>query len=216
MKKLAIGCAAVIVLCLIAFGGAAYYLYHKGQQFMASMQEFAQLDTKVANKASFPEPANGELTDDQMRRFVAVQERIKTSLGPRLEELSTQQKKFEQLQRSEHRDASFTEVMSAVSSLIGLMKDAKTAQVDALNASNFSLREYKWVRGQVYTAAGMAFAQVNFNNLQDLQDSMKDGGNASSHNLERMSSDVPEKNKQLVQPYEEKMKDWVPFAFFGL
>jgi hypothetical protein len=44
---------------------------------------------------------------------------------------------------------------------------------------------------------------------------MKDGG-ASSRDLEEMSRNVPEKNRQLVQPYVEKMKDWVPFAFFGL
>jgi hypothetical protein len=215
MKKLAIGCAVVLVLCMVGFGAVAYYVYYKAHQYMASMQEFAELDTRVANKASFPEPANGELTDDQMRRFVSVQESIRTKLGPRLDELAARQKQFEQLQKSEHRDASFSEVMTAVSSLIGLVKDAKTAQVDALNASHFSLKEYRWVRGQVYSAAGMAFAQINFNNLQDLQNSMKDGG-ASSRDLEEMSRSVPEKNKQLVQPYVEKMKDWVPFAFFGL
>jgi hypothetical protein len=217
MKKLAIGCAVVIVLCMVGFGAVAYYVYYKAHQYMASMQEFAELDTKVTNKASFPEPSSGELTDDQMRRFVSVQETMRTKLGPRLEELSAKQKQFEALQKSEHRDASFSEVMTAVSSLLGLIKDAKTAQVEALNASNFSLKEYQWVRGQVYTAAGMAFAQVNFNNLQNLQDSLKDGANNnSSRDLERMAREVPEKNRQLVQPYAEKMKDWVPFAFFGL
>lgn len=212
MKKLAIGCAVVIVLCMIGFGGVAYYVYYKAHQYMASMQEFAQLDTKVTNTAAYPPPVNGELTEDQVRRFVSVQETMKTRMGPRLDELSAKQKQFEQMQKSEHRDASFSEVMSAVSSLIGLVKDAKTAQVDALNASHFSLKEYNWVRGQVYAAGGMVFSQVNF---KDLQDSIKQSG-GSTTDLEELSRSVPEKNKELVKPYVEKMKDWMPFAFFGL
>jgi hypothetical protein len=212
MKKLAIGCAVVIVLCMIGFGGVAYYVYYKAHQYMASMQEFAQLDTKVTNTATFPPPVNGELTEDQVRRFVSVQETMRTRMGPHLDELSAKQKQFEQMQKSEHRDASFTEVMSAVSSLIGLVKDAKTAQVDALNASHFSLKEYTWVRGQVYAAGGMVFSQIN---LKDLQDSIKQSG-GSTADVEELSRSVPEKNKELVKPYVEKMKDWMPFAFFGL
>jgi hypothetical protein len=212
MKKLAIGCAVVIVLCMIGFGGVAYYVYYKAHQYMASMQEFAQLDTKITNTASYPPPVNGELTEDQVRRFVSVQETMKTRMGPRLDELSAKQKQFEQMQKSEHRDASLSEVMSAVSSLIGLVKDAKTAQVDALNASHFSLKEYNWVRGQVYAAGGMVFSQINF---KDLQDSIKQSG-GSTTDLEELSRSVPEKNKALVKPYVEKMKDWMPFAFFGL
>jgi hypothetical protein len=213
MKKLAIGCAVVIVLCMIGFGAVAYYVYYKAHQYMASVQEFAQLDTKVTNTAAFPPPVSGEMTEDQVRRFVTVQESIRTKLGPRLDELSAQQKRFQQLQNSEHRDASVSEVMTAVSALIGLMKEAKTAQVDALNASHFSLKEYKWVRGQFYTAGGMGFAQVNFKEMQDL---MKQQGSTSSDDIEEMQRSVPEKNRQLVQPYAEKMKDWMPFAFFGL
>ena len=197
---------------MIGFGGVAYYVYYKAHQYMASMQEFAQLDTKVTNTAAYPPPVNGELTEDQVRRFVSVQETMKTRMGPRLDELSAKQKQFEQMQKSEHRDASFSEVMSAVSSLIGLVKDAKTAQVDALNASHFSLKEYNWVRGQVYAAGGMVFSQVNF---KDLQDSIKQSG-GSTTDLEELSRSVPEKNKELVKPYVEKMKDWMPFAFFGL
>ena len=215
MKKLAIGCAVVIVLCMIGFGAVVYYVYYKAHQYAASMQEYAQLDTKITNKASFPPPVNGELTEDQVRRFVSVQEGIRAKLAPRIDELSAKQKQFASLQKSEHRDASFSEVISAVSSLIGLMKDAKTAQVEALNASHFSLKEYKWVRGQVYAAAGMTVAQVNF---KDLQDAIKQGGGTPGSDVEdeETSRSIPEKNRQLVQPYVEKMKDWLPFAFFGI
>ena len=31
-----------------------------------------------------------------------------------------------------------------------------------------------------------------------------------------MVGDVAERNKDLVMPYEQKMKEWAPLAFFGL
>jgi hypothetical protein len=216
MKKLAIGCGVVIVLCMIGFGLAAYYVYYKANQYMASLKQFAevaQLDKNVTNTTSFPPPANHELTDEQVRRFVSVQEGMHARLGKRIEELTAKQKEFERLQHEEHRDANVSEVMSAVSDLMGLILQAKTAQVDALNSAHFSLEEYSWVRGQVYAAAGMSVAQVNF---AAIQDAIKNGGGNVSPDLQKMADEVPERNKTLVKPYLEKMKDWVPFAFFGL
>jgi hypothetical protein len=217
MKKLAIGCGVVIVLCMVGFGFAAYYVYYKANQYMASVKQFAevaQLDKNVANTASFPPPANHELTDDQVRRFVSVQESIHTRLGKRIDELTVKQKAFQRLQTQEHREANVSEVLSGVSDLMGIVLQAKTAQVDALNASHFSLEEYGWVRGQVYAAAGMSVAQVN---LAAIQDAIKNGGGTvSTSDVQKMSDEVPERNKTLVKPYLEKMKDWIPFAFFGL
>jgi vacuolar-type H+-ATPase subunit I/STV1 len=216
MKKVAIGCAVVIVLCMIGFGAVAFYVYYKANQYMASLKQFAavaEMDKNVTNQRSFSEPAGGELTDDQVRRFVSVQESMHSKLGARIEELNAKMKQFEQLQHAEHRDANVSEVFTAISDLMGLIMQAKTAQVDALNASHFSLGEYKWVRGQVYSAAGMSVAQVNF---AALQEQIKSNGGTVSPDLEQMSRDVPERNKTLVKPYVEKMKDWIPFAFFGL
>jgi hypothetical protein len=216
MKKLAIGCGVVIVLCTIGLGLTGYYVYYKAHQYMASLKQFAdvaQLDKNVTNTASFPPPANHELTDDQVRRFVAVQEGMKAKLGKRVDELTAKQDQFQRLQHQEHRDASVSEVMTAVSDLMGLILQAKTVQVDSLNASHFSLEEYSWVRGQVYAAAGMSVVQVNFSAIQE---AIKNGGGTVSPDLQKMSDEVPERNKTLVKPYLEKMKDWVPFAFFGL
>jgi cytochrome c556 len=215
MKKLAIGCAVVIVLCMIGFGAVAYYVYYKAHQVMESARQFAQiteLDKNVTNRASFASPASGELTDDQVRRFASVQEYMRAKLGQRIQELSAKQDAIQRLQREEHRDANISEVLGAVRDLAGLMLDAKNAQVDALNASHFSLQEYNWVRTQVYTAGGMAAAQVNWDNIQDL---MKKNG-SSDADIEQLKTEVPEKNRTLVKPYVEKMKDWMPFAFFGL
>jgi hypothetical protein len=59
----------------------------------------------------------------------------------------------------------------------------------------------------------MSIVQVNFSAIQE---AIKNGGGTVSPDLQKMSDEVPERNKTLVKPYLEKMKDWVPFAFFGL
>lgn len=214
MKKLAIGCAAVIVLCMIGFGAVAYFVYYKATQYAASFKEFAavaDLDKNVANKASFPPPVNGELTDDEVRRFVAVADSMHTKLGTRLDDLSAKQKQLEQLQHAEHRDANVSEVLGMISDLAGLVKEAKVAQVEALNAQHFSVDEYKWVREQVYTAAGVSVA-----NFGDIEKAIKAQGGTVDPDLEKLAHSVPARNKALVEPYLNKFKEYLPFAFFGL
>ena len=218
MKKLAIGCGIVLVLCLVAFGVVGYVIYSKARQYTQALTQFseiAQLDKNVANKAPFTEPANGELTDDVMRRFVAVQESMTAKLGNRIKELTAKQDEFVRRQQAEHRDATPAEAFTVVTDMMGLILQAKTAQVEALNASHFSLEEYDWARRQVYAAAGMSITQFD---LEKLQDAMKQGGvNADIPKEAREAAEnVPPRNKQLVQPYLARLKDWAPFAFFGL
>jgi hypothetical protein len=217
MKKLAIGCGIVLVLCCVSVGALMVYGYYKVQQYTASLKQFAeitQLNQQVANKASFTAPSNGELTDDVMRRFVAVQESMTAKLGKRVEELNTKANEFQRLQQSEHRDASASEVFTMVRDLMNLVLEAKTAQVAALNASHFSLEEYDWTRQQVYAAAGMSIAAFNFEKMQEAMKNASNGDVEASRNT--LQSDVPERNKNLVQPYLPKLKEWAPFAFFGL
>ncbi len=214
MKKLAIGCAVVIVLGIIGVSAVAYYAYYKVSQYAAGFKELgevANLDKNVTNKASFPPPVNGELTENEVRRFVAVQETMHTTLGPRLDELSAKQKQPEQLQHAEHRNANVSEVFTMLGDLVGLIKQAKTAQVAALNAQHFSIDEYKWVRGQVYTAAGMAAF-----NFGEFEKAIQANGGTVDPDLKRLEQSVPARNKTLVEPYLPKLKDYMTFAFFGL
>jgi len=212
MKKLAIGCGVVIVLCVIGFSVAGYFVYSKFKSMTASFQQFTELDKQVANRAPFTAPANGELTEDTMRRFVAVQESMTAKLGKRVEELTAKQNEFQRRQETEHRDATAAEAFTVITDMMGLILQAKTAQVQALNESRFSSDEYEWVRGRVYAAAGISIAQIS---LANLPDAVKNGG-AVSHDMPGADDEVPARNKALVQPYLPKLKDWAPFAFFGL
>jgi hypothetical protein len=216
MKKFAIGCGIALLLCVIALGGVLTYGYYKLRPYAESVRQFAQigeLDKRVANKTPFMAPANGELTDDGMRRFVAVQESMVAKLGKRVQELNEKANELNRRQQEEHRQASASEALTFVTDMMGLLLQAKTAQVEALNASHFSLEEYDWVRRHVYAAAGMSITQFD---VDKLKDAMKNGGVNVDIPKEATSEDVPPRNKQLVQPYLPKLKDWAPLAAFGL
>jgi hypothetical protein len=218
MKKLAIGCGIVLLLGMIGVTAAFYYVYYyvstKTQEYAQAARQFAQiaeLDKRVTNKASFHAPSNGELTEEAVRRFVAVQESMTAKLGPRIQELTEKSNELQRRQQAEHRDATPVEVIGVVKDLAGLILQAKNAQVEALNASHFSLDEYDWVRRHVYAAAGVAVAPISLDNLTD---PIKYGASVSE--ARSLSADVPPRNKALVEPYLTKLNDWAPYFFFGL
>ena len=217
MKKLAIGCGLVLVLCMVALSVVGYVVYSKARQYTQALTQFAQvaeLDKNITNKASFTAPGNGELTEDLMKRFVSVQDSVSAKLGKRVEELTAKQNEFNRLQNAEHRQATPAEAFTVVTDMMKLLLEVRTAQVDALNAAHFSLDEYDWTRRQVYAAAGLSIAQLN---LDRLQEAMKNAGTPNADiPKDAIAEDVPPRNKQLVQPYLPRLKDWAPFAFFGL
>ena len=212
MKKFAIGCLIVVVLLAVCGGIAGYWLYSKARSYVGQFQALAESDKNVTNVAAFTAPANGELTEDMVRRFVAVQERMHTRLGARVEDMKAKQDAFLKRQQAEHRQASASEAVAVVADLMKLILEGKTAQVEALNQQHFSLEEYAWVKGQVYTAAGMDIVEISIPNLPELA---KQGGGVTKP-LGELGAAVPARNKELVAPLVPKLKDWAPLAFFGL
>jgi len=212
MKKFAIGCLIVVVLLAVCGGIAGYWLYSKARSYVGQFQALAESDKNVTNVAAFTAPANGELTEDMVRRFVAVQERMHTRLGARVEDMKAKQDAFLKRQQAEHRQASASEAVAVVADLMKLILEGKTAQVEALNQQHFSLEEYAWVKGQVYTAAGMDIVEISIPNLPELA---KQGGGLTK-TVGGEGAEVPARNKELVAPLLPKLKDWAPLAFFGL
>jgi hypothetical protein len=216
MKKWAIGCGIALLVVLIAAGGVGYYLYTKAQPFVASIRQFAamaEVEKQVANRSPYTPPSNGELSEDQVARFVKVEEHIKAGLGARDAELKAKYDQLDRLQKTEHRQANFAEAMMALRDLSGILLDGKRAQVEALNQVNFSLEEYRWVRGQVYAAAGMSLAEIDF---ADIQKAAQAGGRDLEMKQVTSQGEVPERNKELVKPYLAKLQEWVGLGFFGL
>ncbi len=218
MKKVAIGCLAVLVIVLVVGGILGYiFIYRPASGYIASLRqlgEVAEIDKQVANRSPFAAPESNELTAQMVTRFAAVQEGIQQALGPRFAELKTKYDYLDRLQKEQHREPSFTEAMGALKDLVGVFVLAKRAQVDALNKAKFSLDEYSWVRSRVYTAAGLPFSQMD---LAHLGDAVKQG--RTDFQFEKAASDepVPAGNKELVKPLLDKLQnEWVSLAFFGL
>ena len=212
MKKFAIGCLVVVVVLAVCGGIAGYWVYSKAKSYVGQFQALERLDRKVTNVAAFTAPANGELTEDMVRRFVAVQESMHTRLGARIDEMKAKQDEFQKRQEAGHRQASASEAIAVVTDMMKLIVEGKTAQVDALNEQRFSLDEYAWVKGQVYRAAGMDVVELSIKNLPE---QAKQGGGVTKV-VGEAGAAVPARNKELVAPFVPKLKDWAPLAFFGL
>jgi hypothetical protein len=221
MKKFAVGCLIALALVIVVGGVGLYFAYDRlikpGIQMAGGVKELGRLgeiEKQVRNTDPFTAPENGELTQAMVERFVKVQQGVQAKLGPRMAQLKT---KYDQLDRSlssEKRDASFMEVATGLKDLAGILLDGKTAQVEALNQAAFSVKEYEWVRDQVYAAVGMVAVGID---MKKMAEEARAGNVKGFSPPERGSvGDVPEHNKTLVAPYEKQLREWAPLAFFGL
>jgi hypothetical protein len=213
MKKLAIGCGVVVLLLGVAGGAGVYYLTMKARGYLQQFQALADVDKKIVNTSAFSAPASGELSEDMVRRFVAVQDGMRSKLGARVAEITAKQDEFVRRMQAENRkDSSPMEAFTIVKDMMGLLLEARTAHIDALNNQRFSLDEYAWVRARVYAAAGVSVTEIS---LKNLPDAIKQGGEITRP-LAEATEEVPVKNKELVKPLLPRFKEWAPLAFFGM
>lgn len=218
MKKIAIAVLIIFGIIVVAIGGIGYYVFSKARAFLAPIQQYAAIDKNVTNTSSYTPPANGELTEDMVKRFMAVQQSMKTKLGPTVDQMKATQDAFEARQQAEHRKATPGEDFKVITDMMQFILQAKNAWADALNQQRFSIDEYYWVRGRVYAAAGMQIEELG---LRKLSESLKEGGLGSDPSGKLTSEiasneAVPDKNRQLIAPYVPKLQEWAVFAFFGL
>ena len=221
MKKILAGCLIVLVIALIGFGVAGYYAYRLASpmienagDYVARAREIARLGDRVANKAAYVPPDNGELTAAQVERFIAVQGRVRSELGDRWAEI---EKKSAEVRKKTEGNAmlSFAEIQEIFSDLASIYMDARRAQVTALNIHKFSDAEYTWVKRRVFEAAGVNVASgFDFSAIEDLA---RDGAQRANTKLPDISMpEVPKANIKLVQPHTGKLKEWIPMAVLGL
>jgi hypothetical protein len=219
VKKLLLGCAGVLVICAIALGVGAYYLYRaaapmveNARTMFEGLGQVADLEKNVQDRSSYSAPATGELTKEQVDRFVRVQQHVRSTMGKRIDEIEA---KYQYL-RDSAKDPSLSELMSSVREMLGLIVEARRAQIDALNKEGFSSSEYSWVRARVYEAAGVELTgAIDF---QAIAEAARKGTGFDSIQLpkEPLAGTVPERNRELVKPHMDRMGEFVPLAFFGL
>ena len=221
LKKLLAGCLVLLVALAAAATIGGYLLYQTAtpyvEQARAALQELSELDAldrQIANTTPHQPPASGELTPEQVARFVRVQEHVRGALGERMRAF---EEKYRLVKDNTTMEAtpSLTEVLAGLRELGSLLVEARRYHVDALNQTGFSQEEYSWVRARVLQAAGVEVSQMI--DLSHLDDVIRDSGGRADAALDRLPSvDVPPRNRELVKPLVGRMEQWLPLAFFGL
>jgi hypothetical protein len=225
MKKLLAGCLVVLVLLMIGAAAGSYFLYRTARPVYdsakqmvdkaAQLAEVVAADQELVNTADYAGPASGELTADQVQRFLRVQAHVKATLGARAEAFT---EKYKELGTSRPDG---TEVPPTLSQLLGglgdmskVYLDARRAQVDALNTEKFSREEFSWVRLRVYQAAGIEAAGYEPRELERMIKGMASGAEVTVPDVDL--PDAPAKNRELVKPHAKQILEWLAMASFGL
>jgi hypothetical protein len=224
MKKLVAGCLVIAVLVGVAVGVALYFGYRamspmidNASALLQQARDAAAQTDRVENKGRYTPPADATLSDAQVRRFLAVHERTKATLGPRWGELQAQAERIEEQARHDAREVSFADVATMLRSVGGLITEARRAHVDALNAEQFSTSEYNWVKLRAYEAAGLE--AVEGIDWAGIQDAIKQGASRIGVRDPQLPDvprpQIPERNRELVKPHYDELKAWLPLTVLG-
>lgn len=222
MKKLLVGCLAIVVLAGVLLAVGSYLLYRAATPYiedartaLTALSELAEIDAQLETTAPYDPPATGELTADQVERFVRVQEHVRRALGQRMKEIEEKYKQFEANRRG-GSDPSLRELMQGLGDFAGVFVQARRFQVEALNAERFSQAEYWWVRNRILEAAG--FEATSGIDFRKFEEAIREGTGLTWPADRRPTSaiHVPPVNRELVKPLLNRLGDWLPFAFFGL
>jgi hypothetical protein len=215
MKKLAIGCGVIVLVLGVGVSVVLYIAASKAHSYLSEsgvLESIETLGKGVNDTAPFTPPANGQLTDDMIKRFVSVHGAIVAKLGDRFNQIGAMQTEMMRREQAEHRKSTSAEDFKNVTAMMGFVVQAQGAWVEGLNQQRFSMDEYQWVRGHVYAAAGL--------NVMELVDrNLSSSGKADpvvTRPIAGSSDPVSKHDKELVAPYIPKLKETAALAFFGL
>jgi hypothetical protein len=215
MKKLAIGCAGIVVLVGVAIAGIGYYGYLKVKSTVAQFAELRQIpdiERGIKIQTVFTVPASGELTEKQVERLMLVERRVHERLG---QDFAAMERNYKSL--TDKKEATITDLpalMSAYKDMAAAWMNAKRAQVEALNEAGLSLSEFRWIRNEAYRTLGVPFVDLDFGRIAGQAQRGQTaeapivggafGGTGTAANL------------KLVERYRKELEKYVPLASFGL
>jgi hypothetical protein len=223
VKKLLVGCLVIAVLAGVLFAVGGYILYRaatpvfdSARGYLEGLGGIGELDKDIVNQSSYTAPASGELTQEQVERFARVQDSVRKALGQRMSEIEEKYKRFK-VNAENREQPSIGDMLSGLNDIANVFMQARRFQVNALNEEKFSQAEYSWVRDRIFQAAGKEV--VNRVDLKKIGEAVRDntGINVDASRAPDVPlPPVPEKNRELVKPYLDRMDSWIPLAFFGL
>ena len=216
MGKFLIGCLGIGLLLSVAGIGVVWWKFgddisagvgmvtgglEAAEEFAKLQEEFEKLDATVANRAAFRAPADNQLDPQQFDRFMAAHQQMRGVLEGRLQELDSKYEQQKQSLEAEGDQVGLAELAEAYGDLAELLIDAKRAQVEALNAQDFSLEEYRWTRNTVYKALGESVAVA----------AIAQGADGAQFN-----QTVPQETIDLVEPHRQELMETYVLAWWGL
>lgn len=222
MKKILIGCLIVLVIAMVGFGVAAFYAYRamrpvidNAATYLDKAREVTRLGEQIKNRTPFEPPKNGELTQAQVERFVAVQTRVRSDLDGQWGDIEKKSAELKAKADARSQDWSLNEFTDVFSDIANVYLAGRKAQVNALNVQRFSEEEYEWVRRRVYEAAGVELAGGM--DLSKIEGLARETAGRQGVEIQSMKlPEVPEANIKLVKPHAAKIKEWIPMAVLGL
>jgi hypothetical protein len=206
---LLIGAGTLALLVVIA--GTFFYIriYKPITSPLMAMSTARILEERrLVNHDPFSAPGSGELSADQVRRFVSVEQAVETQVAAGAAALAAQQAALERA----HDDGQLTvrATFSAFGGIKPILMDAKMTQIDAMNREHFSKKEFEWVRNQLYRAASLRLTRID---VSDILDGVQD---AAVRVRTAPDGPAPESNRVLAQPLAAQLERWRAFGFFGL
>jgi hypothetical protein len=208
LRNVLLGCLAVFVLVLGIGGFLAYrFVYQPVRGAIESglqLENLTKLNDEIRNRAAFTAPESNILTQEQVDRFMQVQQGMRESLQGTFNQL---EQKYQDLEaQTENQALNIRQIFSGYADLFRLIVEAKRVQVQQLNEYNFSLEEYNWVKEQILFAAGLPVRGF------DLSQIMNEG----AETITKVAENVPQVNVDLLAPYRERLEEYLSFSFFGL
>ena len=216
MKKVAIGCGIVLLLCGIGAAGVAYYVYNRVASTLTQLAELGQvpeLERGVRNKSAFVPPPSEELTDSQIEKLLKIQAEVRSRIGERMASFETKYKSLADKEKATVSDV--PELLAAYRDLAATWMDAKRSQIEALNAAELSLEEYRWIRDQAYRAIGVAYVDLDIGKIVD---DAKRGITSQEPGQLRgaLEPGGPESNRTRLEKFKQQLQQNVALASFGL
>lgn len=225
MKKLLAGCLVVLALGMVATAVGAYFLWRAAQPALESarqmadgasrLSEIVEAEHRIAKTERYDGPENGELTPEQLQRFLRVQAHVKQTLGTRADAF---REKYKDLSTTRPDGTevppSLPQLLAGLSDMSQIYLAAREAQVEALNREGFSRSEFTWVRLRVYQAAGAEATRYDARDLEAAIRTMTEGTKVTVS--EGTLPDAPPRNRELVKPHAAQLMEWLAMASFGL
>jgi hypothetical protein len=171
---------------------------------IAELSSLPELERSVRKQGPYTPPPSGEPSRAQVERVLAVQQAVRSRLGPRTAELERRYQRL--LARNNHDLGNHREYAATY-------LDAKRAQVDALNREGFSLEEYRWTRAQVYAALGVPLVDIDLSRI--VAEVKQERQTAPPHLMTAGTAGSPAM-KELVEPYRQVLVANAALASYGL